>query len=265
MKDILLYGLMSCILIFSAKAQVGINTNTPIGILHIDAGIVGNTTNDVIVDNNGRMGIGTTTPVTKLHIKAPTTTQSIAIRDGNERKYKLLTSNDQGVGTWQFQGVSMIKGNLSPLGRTYLVADLILDPSAPDDPPLYPLDGTIVLPPGRWCVYSNFLSNTTGATDTDTFASYTWIRLSYSDIYGGAPSEDIKGSGRWTSGPVYAIPNGVIQGFNIILNETSENKTYYLGIVFADKNKVSNAIQINNLANAQDPENGILAIKVGEN
>lgn len=265
-KIFLLYITINSLLVLSGFAQVGIKTSTPLGVFHIDAGVTGSTADDVIVDSQGRVGIGTIAPSTKLHIKTPVVTPSIAIKDGNQRSYKMLTSNAQGVGTWKFAGYDIVKGTLSSEGKTFLVSSIPLKAGYPSerDVPLYPLDGTITLPPGRWCLYANFLISTTGSNATDTYESNTWIRLTYSDTYSGPSSPDIVGA-PWISGPVYAIPFGVVQGFIVILNRTSEPKTYYLGIVYANQGMVSAGVQITNLASNAKGENGIVAVKIANN
>ncbi|MBD8347827.1 hypothetical protein [Dysgonomonas sp. HGC4] len=83
--------------------QVGINTEHPKGIFHVD-GMKDNVENpsltqqndDVIVDNNGNMGIGTTIPTTKLDINAGI----IAIRDASQKQGNVLMSDANGIGTW---------------------------------------------------------------------------------------------------------------------------------------------------------------------
>ncbi|SHG46964.1 hypothetical protein [Dysgonomonas macrotermitis] len=267
MKTILSYLVLNYVFIGWCIAQVGINTNTPAGVLHIEAGITGDTSDDIVINNLGQVGIGTSAPTHKLHIKTASATKSISIKDGNEGDLKMLVSDAQGVGTWDFIGLPALKGVLSTNGRTYLVSTVVPQTSIPEGEryyPLYPLDGTITLPPGRWCVYSNFLLSTSGAGTTDTYATSTWIRLTYSDTYGGPSSQDIIGA-PWSSGAVYAKPYGMIQGFSVILNSTSGNKTYYLGIVYANQNVVSSGVQINSLATNTKEENGIIAIKIADN
>ncbi len=104
-----LFFLFCLIGAFNLHAQVGINTQNPLGILHIDplANTSGTTSSplndsdDVIMDNKGNIGIGTAAPVTKLDIVSATP-GAIRIVDGNEGEGKILSSiNGAGVATWR--------------------------------------------------------------------------------------------------------------------------------------------------------------------
>ena len=95
-KILLLMGVFSIgILLY---AQVGINTQSPQGIFHVDSkGDTNGATNvidDILVDTNGNMGIGTITPQAKLHIVTGGTSNSpksgIILKDGNEVNLSLI-------------------------------------------------------------------------------------------------------------------------------------------------------------------------------
>ena len=97
----------------SLSAQVGIRTEDPRGMLHVDAKgdtriSVGDTVNipdDVVVTRQGRIGVGTLTPQARLHIVGP---KAIRIADGTQGGGKILTSIDNSgkahwasvVGSW---------------------------------------------------------------------------------------------------------------------------------------------------------------------
>lgn len=266
MKYILLYSLLSCIGFCSIQAQVGINTQSPQGIVHVDAGVVGDKSDDLIIDNLGRVGIGAGTPQLKLHIKSKTATKAIGIKDGSQANYKMLISDNSGVGTWGFLGVPVIKGVLSATGKSYYVKDLALPIGYPNELliPHHPLDATITLPPGRWCVYLNLLIWASGGTPAEDYSVNTWMRFSYSDSYGGLASPDIIGA-PWSSGTVYAKSFGLIQGFVVINNTGSASKLYHLGIVYANSGRLSNGVLLSSIATSAQGENGIIAVKIGEN
>lgn len=100
----------------TAHAQVGVNTTNPRGIFNVD-GAKNNTTttvpatiateskDDVVVTTDGNVGIGTSNPSLKLEIQTGgTSTTPIAgvkLVDGTQQAGRVLTSDANGVGTWQ--------------------------------------------------------------------------------------------------------------------------------------------------------------------
>jgi hypothetical protein len=86
-------------------AQVGIRTENPQGMLHVDAkGDTGNllkdTIDDVVVTPEGRLGIGTIHPQTRLDIVS-STPGAIRIADGTQGDGKLLVSDAYGAASWE--------------------------------------------------------------------------------------------------------------------------------------------------------------------
>lgn len=102
MKKLYVTLFLSLFCIF-VSAQVGVNTQNPIGIFHVDSQSntngTNNTTDDVVITNSGNVGIGTTTPQTKLEVNG-----KIRIKDGSEANGKVLVSDADGKGVWQKVG-----------------------------------------------------------------------------------------------------------------------------------------------------------------
>lgn len=88
---------------FALLAQVGINTQNPQGVLHIDGKANNPTSNtdDVYVDSNGNMGIGSINTLSaKLHIIAPSGTTALRIEDGTQVNGRVLMSDANGNASW---------------------------------------------------------------------------------------------------------------------------------------------------------------------
>lgn len=92
---------------YSQTGNVGINTSTPSAALDIvskdstsatKALEINNSSNTemVTVLNNGNVGVGTSSPTNSLHVNG-----SFRLNDGTEQNARVLTSDSNGVGTWQ--------------------------------------------------------------------------------------------------------------------------------------------------------------------
>jgi hypothetical protein len=113
MKKICTLGLLCCGLFTTAQAQteeaVGINTENPKGVLHIDgaannpsSGIISpaQAADDVVIDESGRLGIGVTAPAAKVHIYSDTPGEALRIVDGTQGDGKVLISDADGKASW---------------------------------------------------------------------------------------------------------------------------------------------------------------------
>lgn len=103
--------LILCLLPYCwSSAQIGINTEYPKGILHIDAkGDNGennfpvNITDDVVIDQNGNMGLGTLNPTEKLQVEGSTLFKGkVTVNNTSKGEGKVfVTTNGNGKGTWK--------------------------------------------------------------------------------------------------------------------------------------------------------------------
>jgi hypothetical protein len=85
----------------SQSAFVGINTEDPLGVLHIDGGITpAQASDDVLIDTEGRLGAGLQAPTARVHTQAATPGGALRIQDGTQGERKALTSDANGVATW---------------------------------------------------------------------------------------------------------------------------------------------------------------------
>ncbi|NDW08804.1 hypothetical protein D0T56_03930 [Dysgonomonas sp. 520] len=106
------------------SAQVGIKTENPQALLHIDAQSKTNPatgapskmqqSDDIVVTSDGKVGIGTIAPASKMEINTEVTSDiPIQIKDGTQGTGKFLVSDANGVGTWQ--NVSPPSGRVYPI------------------------------------------------------------------------------------------------------------------------------------------------------
>ena len=223
-KILLLKGIFSIGILL--HAQVGINTQNPLGVFHIDA--KGNNSavptaaellDDLIVDSNGKMGIGmmpSTTDNSKLQI---TGSMSITL-DGMEAQGKVLISDANGMGTWQPYKISYQNITLSNTG-------INIPYNQAANTFLY-TGKSITLPPGRYLVNIFMVLSSTGTGSYSESKSYLLLRTTLSDSNTTmAPSNDIEGYNR-----VSGILNGAsvystLSGGLFVNNTSGANKTYY--------------------------------------
>ncbi len=103
---------LSVLFCVSVNSQVGIETEYPKGILHVDGNkdnpknatetltTVQQANDFVVQQGSGNVGLGTITPTTKLEINNGTTNGAIKIKDGNQGSGKYLMSDNNGLATW---------------------------------------------------------------------------------------------------------------------------------------------------------------------
>ena len=100
---------IACLLCgLSAQAQtpaeaVGINTENPQGVLHIDGGATpSEVSDDVLIDADGRLGAGVavTDLATKVDISANEEGGALRIADGTQGPGKVLVSDAEGAAGW---------------------------------------------------------------------------------------------------------------------------------------------------------------------
>ncbi|HQW69770.1 MAG TPA: hypothetical protein PLH25_08885 [Flavobacterium sp.] len=169
------------------------------------------------IAGNGNVGIGEPTPSRLLHVNSATA-GAVRIVDGTQAANRVLTSDTNGVGTWQPVGINNIVGYISNVGVT---VDYTTGP-------YLQTGSSITLPPGRYAVNVNMLmarSSLSRSFDN----SFFWVRTSFSDspLANPMPSGDIVGSnlisGNHPGSSYYSMLTGTV----VINNNTPGNKTYH--------------------------------------
>lgn len=201
-------------------AQIGINTENPKGLLHIDGASSPATINpasgnisdiqasdDVIINNSGYVGIGTIAPTTKLHIKGDTP-GVIRISDTTEGVNRMLFSDANGVGTWGIAAGSwfaLLRGswpNVYQTGYTMRLLNAYSDYIISN-----PLQGSVDLAAGsikipfsgnyRVTLSGHWSTNRVGTSNpyyigptiyVNGVAAWSGATIGYSNVWGSTPS-----------------------------------------------------------------------------
>ena len=162
----------------SLFSQIGINTDTPMALLHIDGGgddalvpTFVQIANDVVFTSAGYLGVGTITPAAEVEVVG-----AVAIKDGLQMDEKVLTSDANGVASWQSTqlnsvaiwniagGATTFNKDVETIlkGVSVLTKNDILNLTVSD---AISLGGgatvsAITIPPGRYILYPNCNINT---------------------------------------------------------------------------------------------------------
>ena len=154
-KALLLFSTLS--LANLSIAQVGINTQNPQGVFNIDgekdnplsgsAHTQSQQLNDFVITKSGNVGIGNINPSRKLEIHTEGTNSypvaGFKLVDGTQNAGYALTSDSNGVGTWQ--PIKIEFKSLSPIGHENYILP------ASTSVPKY-TGVTVSIPPGKWII-----------------------------------------------------------------------------------------------------------------
>jgi hypothetical protein len=134
----------------AVSKSVGVNTDNPRAIFHIDAkedngtgNIPTNITDDVVIDNSGQVGIGKIDPTVKLDIKG-----GMRLVDGTHLSYMLVSKDNLGNTKWTRRPNSIIT-----VGQINDNSGEIIKDAAARDLTTVPL----TLSAGKWLVISKFV------------------------------------------------------------------------------------------------------------
>ncbi len=228
-KVLLLMGIFA--IGISLHGQVGINTKEPQGVFHIDPNAdtsgTTNSSDDVIVTDDGKTGIGTIAPRTLLDIQTGGTAAApiagFRLEDGNQGDGNVLIATDNvGTATWQ---------NITPVvsAQITLLDSPILNIGF-NDVNYYASPSYIDLPSGRWAMNVVSLISGNGGTNNPVWISSTLADATTVVNSGGTlaaiQTADIEGLGL-VSGMCWAHFYNVIVGSFIVNNQTNATKRYY--------------------------------------
>lgn len=219
-------SLLTLLTITFGYSQVGINTQSPQGVFHVDAGKNNNETGAPTIDQqaddftilkSGDVGIGTTAPTARLHIVSKSGSV-VRIEDGTQGENKILVSDSDGNASWRSSSATrpVVFGVLP--GST---------PNVTSSTDVY-LNTNITLPPGSWMVS---MGTTVWKAVANTAASWFIFTLADSaTAYAATADVDTAHSGAQIG--VLGAPNSNTFSFGsgslAITNSGTSNKTYYL-------------------------------------
>ncbi len=149
-KTILLCSLLGLITNLSFS-QVGVSTENPQGIFHVDAkgnnektGVpsVANITDDIVVSNTGNVGVGVVAPTVKLDVKG-----GVRLVDGTQQTDRMLASRSpDGKAKWANKPQSLIKNGVINDNSGRITESAMNITTTP-----------VVLDEGRWLIVSKFV------------------------------------------------------------------------------------------------------------
>lgn len=229
-KYILVFSL---ILGITVKSQVGINTNNPQQILHVDGKNSATTANpnsgapsalqqtdDVVMTKEGYIGVGTSVPTRRVEITS-STAGAIKIVDGTQGAEKVLMSDANGVGTWRMLGnlKDLVRGTFF---RTSTGGEI--STTSDDSGIKYKyLNGSITLSKGKWVVNAGSTFKTNIAN-----GQILWLHMYLSS---STSNSAISQTGFNHLGPAGALTSyaGQLHGFKDINPGGADNDNFVMG------------------------------------
>ena len=205
--------------------KVGIDTDKPVQLLHIDANKdnrinAANSKDDVVISDAGNVGVGIHTPQNRLHISADGPYKAFRLVDTSQGAGNVLTViDDSGNAAWR----PMRRAKTAPSAN----AGAGFSGSVNSD--MAYIHRYVDLEPGLWMIRSNILLNVQGSTNYGTpskgfYARFSWAESNGAGGYTLTP-DAVFGN---EIGGQYILENGIAQGQTIINNTSGTTKRYYL-------------------------------------
>lgn len=184
----------------SVWGQIGINTDMPLGVFHVDPHSNNSTSlttkyaDDVIVDSSGNVGIGTVTPTAKLDVRG-----TVLIDDGSQSPGYLLTSDGTGKTQWRPKVSNRIGiwriGSSTPFIFTTALKRLTGDTNM-----IYSGDqigltlssnNSVIIPAGKYLVffYGDIANAEYGSLYLKNSANVNLVGITYSEWLAGSATE----------------------------------------------------------------------------
>ncbi|MGM5631319.1 hypothetical protein O2K51_10495 [Apibacter raozihei] len=272
---------LSCMFTGFTLAQgVGINTDNPKGILHVDgAGDNKSATptatelaNDVVIGSDGKMAIGQLPDATNtsiLQVNGSISVNANIAESPKDGVTYVLASTDGSLNAKWLQNVALSPTVIGVLGTDGSDSTTVPPDGVAKDGYAGAFLGFdvgswtgawIKLPPGSWIIQSSILLYTAAAPSS---AQSVWARLSWSSSKdaGRWDSTDVI-AGRYVSGVVPPTNTfGLAVGTTLITNKSGADKVYYLNMNWSTSSGGFNTTW-KNVGSSQWSENTIVAYPV---
>lgn len=237
----------------TVHAQIGINTDYPKGLLHIDAKSDNGTvtipmtiSDDIVFDGNGNMGVGNISPISKVDIKG-----KLRINDGTQRINYGLKSDSNGVASWKPISIAA-RVDMANLGVGISSLSIHSIPSSQGT--YYPTGGYVTILPGKSIIrasFGNWLSESlnnaallqiryTLSTSPTAFVKADFLnhaKMGYITLTGLFPQTLMTGSGYW-----------------LVENKTGADQKLYLFYSVVYSNIVSSTVKLLDIGASNIPE-----------
>ncbi|MFD2907167.1 hypothetical protein ACFSX9_00320 [Flavobacterium ardleyense] len=203
-----------------------------------------------VIKDNGNVGIKTDTPSQTLHVVGNTRLDGNIV-DGSDVAgvEGQVLSIESGKVKWK-KNTGSTSAVFATFGSGYSGTSSLYVEST---------GTTIVLPPGKWIVYTNILITTTTLTEPSA-SQATFVRLTWSDGATTTQSSDIVGGHLASGALVGPTTFGMATGAIIINNGTGADKTYYLTKSASQNYPNTYVPNFLNLGGDSASENNIVAI-----
>lgn len=227
-----------------AYGQIGINTENPQQLFHIDGKSTVATTNpttgtpteeqqkdDFVVTNDGNVGIGTIYPSAKIEINTDINqTPGFKLVDGTQKNLNVLTSDDAGVGQWKPLDIPIYQIKLRDFADYQHPANL---------GEIRYTGVNFETPPGEWLITFTIGVELTPVTEpTNSYVGTNMIRIRLMDTATPSslsylPTNTVnEGSDLYprlaSTGFSVIMTQGTFIGYLAVNNTTGAKKTYYL-------------------------------------
>ncbi|QIK58795.1 hypothetical protein G7050_02630 [Dysgonomonas sp. HDW5A] len=237
----------------TVHAQIGVNTDYPKGLLHIDAKSDNGTveapmtiSDDIVFDRNGNMGVGNIIPISKVDIKG-----TLRINDGSQRVNYGLKSDSIGVASWQPISIAA-RIDIANLGTGIISRRINSFPSSQDT--YYPTRGYITVLPGKSIIRASFGNRLSEPLNNNALLQIRYTLSKNSRIFIKADFLNYAKMGYITLTGLFPQTLMTGSGYWLVENKTGADQKLYLFYSVVYSNIVSSTVNLLDIGSPNIPE-----------